>query len=232
MKKTFLVLFLMSALFVKSQNHGFVTPFVGLGIPLGDYLYNGYALVGSNFGIEGGYYFKNKIGLGIRIASTTNQFDNYIFAYEFEDALNSSGISYNSLSVDGGKWSLLNAGIGLYSTISISQKFKLETKGVFGLLNVKSPYIDVRVSGPFYNMKIYESSSSVTSFQYNFELAFKYFVTENFSINLYGGVISSKPYFSTTVESTINGSKTVENERFSQQILLINTGIGFTYVLQ
>ena len=232
MRKTLLIAALLVSFASYSQKHGFVSTFGGLGIPLSDYRLGGYAALGTNFGIEGGYYFNKSIGIGLRVASTSNNFDTYYYFADFKRDLKSLGVDYTYLSAEAGKWSLLNFGLGIYSTINISEKFKIETKGVFGLLSVKSPYIDVSVETDDFDMTLYQESSSVTSFQYNADIGFKYFISEEFSINIYGGLIGANPYFSSKIETTIDGDKSYDIDRYYQRILLINTGIGLTYILK
>jgi len=227
MKQILIITALLISMTAFSQKKGFLSSSFGLGIPMSDYKWNANAKIGFGYGIEGGYYFTKGIGVGAKISTITNSVDEYFLLYDFKQEL--SGIDHNYISVNATEWTLLNLAIGIYGKIPIGKHFEFEGKTLFGFLITQSPKYEFEFESDYgdFNFVEYPANSSV--FQYNGELTFKYLIGESSSINIFGSLTGANPTFNVDVESTIDGVRERDYDIYSQNILLINTGIGFTY---
>ncbi|HTA82322.1 MAG TPA: hypothetical protein VK783_05305 [Bacteroidia bacterium] len=193
-----------------------------------DNLSAGFAGNGSTFGVEGGWYFCQYIGIGGHVS-----YSNFVFK-----GLDSISAGYRgsfdvdqvTTSVSGG-YSIWNFMTGLYFRYPLTDKFSVTAKLLGGFTSATTPEIDVAVEdGGVEDGTFTQQKCTANSFGYMAGIGISYKLNNYLGINLQGTYASSQPDFK--IDNTnrpVNVGRLLTE--YNQPLTNYNICLGVTYLI-
>ena len=175
----------------------------------------GLAKTGAFLALEYDHRLLNKIYFTGRLSGSINGVD---FAY--------SAPTGSALKMSMTNWKNANVFVGFSYIHHISTRFKLIARTLGGLQYTRSPEVKIAISGVF-NGNSTQESAGATSLGVLLGVGFNYNISQNLGLRLIADYGAAKPTF----DIKASGSGISNELSSSQNVNLINLGIGMSFKL-
>ena len=183
------------------------------------------AKVGSNFGIEGAYYFSKYVGIGGAFSMTTVNVGNlqsmssgYQYDFDVDTAIASSTTRYH----------FYNFFVGPYFSLP-AKKFTFDLRILAGLTEAYNPEFDVNVIDGGKPHPFAQNVSHGAGFGMQTGLAVRYALAKHFGIKLSADYYYADPNINITYSNRVQQNTGRYLTNYHESVGMLNVNLGLFY---
>jgi len=235
MKKKILsivVILIIATISFGQDSRGYIGFSFGPSFPLGEFASKdldtedaGYATTGFLFDISFAYKLGDgKFGFTALLRAQANPTDVQAMADKLAELV--PGVFW---TVEGQAWGTAGFLFGGFAPFPLSEKTKLEIKGMIGFLSASSPELTITGSGGGESIWIKQSSGNASSFAYLIGAGFKFDLSRRLYLLTNLDYLGAKPEFSDIEITASDGSSETDTRSQSMGTFNLSAGIALKF---